>query len=108
MPFSSLIAAFICGTEGYIEIPIPWKPPATGAQFTIARMTPPRQDKRGSAPPTGPQTRSFDAPAPLYGMEADDFAAAVFDSTPPRVTTQDTLGNMRVLDAIRAAVGLSF
>lgn len=101
-------AAFICGTEGYIEIPIPWKPPVADAQFTIARMTPPRQDKRRAAPSAGPRTLTFDAPAPLYGMEADDFAAAVFDGAPPRITAQDTLGNMRVLDAIRAAVGLPF
>src|SRR5690348_14996854 len=26
--------ASICGTEGYIEIPIPWKPPAAGSTYT--------------------------------------------------------------------------
>ncbi len=29
--------ATICGTEGYIEIPVPWKPPAPECTFIIAR-----------------------------------------------------------------------
>ena len=65
------------------------------------------QDRaKGQAPEA--DTHEFDAPAPLYGMEADDFAAAVLDGAAPRVTRDDTLGNMRVLDEMRRQIGLTF
>src|SRR5699024_510925 len=71
-------AALICGDEGYIEIPVPWKPPVTGARFTIRRQTPPRQEAAGTgaAAPPAPEECSIDAGKPLYALEADDFAAA--------------------------------
>jgi predicted dehydrogenase len=102
--------AQICGTEGYIEIPIPWKPPMTGATWTIAHATPPRQDApRGAAPTTPPRdTRTTTADRELYALEADDFAATVFDGVPPRVPRELTLSNVRVLDKIRSQLGLSF
>jgi predicted dehydrogenase len=100
--------ANICGTDGYIEIPVPWKPPLTGASFTIARSTPPRQDG-GSAVVLPPrQTVSVDSTVPLYGLEADDFAATVFDGAPPAVSAADSLGNIRLLDEIRRQIGLDF
>jgi predicted dehydrogenase len=91
----------ICGTEGYIEIPIPWKPPARGATFTIGRSTPPKMESPGTpvAPPR--QTFTVDAGGELYGIEADSFAATVFDGAPAAVTPEDTLGNQRVMDGIR-------
>ncbi len=103
--------AYLCGTEGYIEIPIPWKPPAIGATFSIVRATPPRMDQTGlaaasSVPNSGPrQTFTVDANMDLYGLEADDFAGTVLDGKPPMLTRQDTLGNMRVLDEMRRQVG---
>jgi len=99
--------ATLCGSEGYIEIPVPWKPPKLGATWTLARGTPPRQDHAGSAPPSTPprQTFTVDAPAELYGVEADDFAASVLDGKPPRVTPEDSLGNMRVLERMRRHIG---
>ena len=39
-------------------------------------------------------------------MEADDFAAAVLDGDPPSVTRADSLGNQKLLDAMRAELGL--
>ena len=27
--------SYVCGTDGHLEIPAPWKPPAADAQFTI-------------------------------------------------------------------------
>jgi predicted dehydrogenase len=54
------------------------------------------------------ETRTVDAPAELYALEADDFAAAVFDGAAPAVPAADTLGNMRVLDAMRQQIGLQF
>lgn len=104
--------AYLCGTEGFIEMPVPWKPPREQATWVLARGTPPRMDAPGvAAPPPAPsprQTFTVDAPADLYGCEADDFAATVLDGQPPRLTPQDTLGNMRVLDAMRKQIGLEF
>jgi len=93
--------AYVCGTEGYIEIPVPWKPPVNGAVYTIARGTPPRQDnpKPATIPPR--VTCTVDANVDLYGLEADDFAATVLDGAPPVITEADTLGNMAVLDEMR-------
>ena len=99
-------AAYIGGEEGYIEVPVPWKPPVKDARAVIDSMTPPRQDGGGVA--RDKSVLRVDAPKPLYGLEADDFAAAVFDGTDPVITRHDSLGNMRVLDAMRRQVGLSF
>jgi xylose dehydrogenase (NAD/NADP) len=100
--------AYISGCDGYIEIPVPWKPPKEGASFTIARGTPPKMDTtNASAPPTPPRQHfTVDAGVDLYGMEADDFAAAVLDGAPVRVSRADSIGNMRVLDELRTQVGL--
>jgi D-xylose 1-dehydrogenase (NADP+, D-xylono-1,5-lactone-forming) len=101
--------ASICGTDGYIEIPIPWKPPVNAATFTIARSIPPKQDglpTTASLPPR--QTLTTNAPAPLYGMEADDFAAAALHGAAITVTPSNSLGNMRLLDQIRRQIGLDF
>jgi predicted dehydrogenase len=107
--------ASICGPDGYIEIPIPWKPPVDKATFTIARSMPPKQDGPPSFPssaaaasPPPRQTITTNAPAPLYGMEADDFAAAVLDGATPTVTSSNSLGNMRLLDQLRRQIGLDF
>jgi len=100
--------AHICGSEGYIEIPIPWKPPAAEAIFTIAHSTPPRMDAAGpsAVTPPQPERRVISAGADLYAIETDDFAATVFDGRLPRVTRDDSIGNMRVLDAMRRKLGV--
>jgi predicted dehydrogenase len=95
----------ICGTEGYIEIPVPWKPPAKGATFTIGRSTPPRMESSGTPAVPPRQTFTVDAGGELYGIEADAFAAAVFDGVTPAVTREDTLGNQRVMDELRRQIG---
>jgi D-xylose 1-dehydrogenase (NADP+, D-xylono-1,5-lactone-forming) len=101
--------AYVCGSEGYVEIPVPWKPPAEQAPYTIARSTPPKQDLAAGANPRPPrETRLIDAGKELYALEADDFAAAVLDGKPPVLTRADTLGNMAVLDEMRRQIGLTF
>ena len=100
--------AHLCGTEGYIAVPWPWKPPATGATYTIAHNVPPRQDQPAASGPPPKQTVTVDAHAELYALEADDFAAAVLDGAPPKVRPEDTLANTRVLEQIRSQIGLSF
>ncbi len=101
--------ASICGSEGYIEIPIPWKPPMNGANYTIAHSTPPKMDlaalqKSGAAIAPPRQTFTMDAGMDVFGIEADDFAASVLDGQPPRVSRQDTVGNMILLDRLRREV----
>jgi len=101
--------AYVCGSDGYIEVPVPWKPPRMRAAYTIARSTPPRMDQAGKPAPAPPprQTHHVDAPTELYGMEADDFAATVFDGAPPAVSEADTIGIMVVLDELRQQVGVA-
>ncbi len=102
--------ATICGTDGYIEIPIPWKPLVKGAQYTIAHSTPPKMDSPTSAAGVAPprQTFTVDAGGELYALEADDFAAAALDGKPPRVSRQHSLGNAKLLQQLREQVGLRF
>ena len=102
--------AYLCGTEGFVEIPVPWKPPSKEARWTIARGTPPKQDLAKGTTPTAPprDTRTVDAGQELYALEADDFAAAVQDAKPPRVSRELTLRNLRVLDEVRRQIGLQF
>jgi predicted dehydrogenase len=101
--------ASICGTEGYIDIPWPWKPQRR-AIYTIAHSTPPRQDAPSGTTPQRPprQDINVEADRELYALEADDFAAAVLDGAPPRVTRADTLGNQRALDDVRRQIGLGY
>ena len=102
--------AYFCGTEGWIETAWPWKPQPGKGAYTIARATPPRQDLKTALPIDSPprQTIKVDVDIDLYALEADDFAASVLDAKPPTVSRAETLGNMRVLDAIRAKIGLTW
>ena len=43
---------------------------------------------------------------PLYAVEADAFAAAVRGEAGPWITAGDSIGNMRVLDALRKSAGV--
>jgi predicted dehydrogenase len=99
-------AAHVCGTEGYIEIPVPWKPPVGNAQFTMAYGVPPKMDRLPAAKVAGAQTVKVAADRDLYAYEADDFAAAVLDGVPPRMPLEATLSNMQLLDEMRKQVGV--
>src|SRR5437588_6965314 len=63
--------ASLCGSEGYIEIPVPWKPPKENATWVLARGTPPRMDAVGKPAPASPprQVRRVNAEADLYALE---------------------------------------
>jgi D-xylose 1-dehydrogenase (NADP+, D-xylono-1,5-lactone-forming) len=87
--------ATLHGTHGYLEIPIPWKPPATNAAFTVVT-------------PAGRQTHTVDTGKPLYALEADEFANSVFDGTPLRIPESETLGNQHCLDQLRHQMGLTY
>jgi predicted dehydrogenase len=99
--------AHLCGSEGFIEIPVPWKPPRDSAGFTVARSTPPRMDSAGKAVPAPPPREKVvvNVGDDLYGIEADDFAQCVAGKQSPRVSREDSIGNMRVLDGMRKLVG---
>lgn len=101
--------AYVCGTEGFIEIPVPWKPATENAQYSVVRATAPKMD--GPVKPVVPsarETRHVTAGKGLYALEADDFAAAVLDGAPPRLGRRDSVGNMRLLDELRRQLGVRF
>jgi predicted dehydrogenase len=100
--------AYICGSEGYIEIPVPWKPVAGSSKFIIAGGTTPKMDKPIPGGPPPRDVRIVDVAGDLYGIEADHFAGMVLDGNPPAVSRDDSLGNMRVLDEMRRQIGLVF
>jgi predicted dehydrogenase len=100
--------ATLSGSEGFIEIPVPWKPPAPESIFIIARGTPPKMDGPAKTAP-GPMREIVKVPVhgELYGIEADAFAACVQDGVQPWITPADTLGNMAVLEQIQSQIGIS-
>lgn len=76
---------FIGGSEGYLRIEDPW---FSQGEYHIVR-------------PDGVESRNLPSDKGLYALEAERFAAAV-DGQPPWITPDDSLGNMRVLDMLRA------
>lgn len=93
--------AYLCGDEGYIEIPVPWKPPTEKARYVVKHSPPPRQDKPAVVVPPPIQAFEVDGLKPLYALEADDFAATVLDAAPPRVTREQSMRTARTLDQLR-------
>jgi D-xylose 1-dehydrogenase (NADP+, D-xylono-1,5-lactone-forming) len=101
-------SAYICGSEGYIEIPVPWKPVAGSSRFIVTGGIPPRMDSPKSSGPAARDVRNVEFSGDLYGIEADNFAGVVLDGNPPAISREDSLGNMRVLDEMRRQIGLVF
>jgi predicted dehydrogenase len=100
--------AYLCGTEGYIEVPVPWKP-TKESTFVIGRGIPPKMDGPAKVQVgAGAQKEvvRISATEDLYGLEAANFAAAVMDGKTPAVAPADSIGNMRVLDELRRLGGL--
>jgi dihydrodiol dehydrogenase / D-xylose 1-dehydrogenase (NADP) len=97
--------AYICGSEGYIEVPWPWKPQPRGAKYWIKRGAPPRQD--GGKTDTPPAEEfEVNAGMDLYTIEADDFVETILRGRPPMVSEVETLATMKVLDEMRRQVGV--
>lgn len=104
--------ASICGSEAYIEVPVPWKPPPKQAVYVIGRSVPPRMDGGGGGgggtpPPPPRETHHVDAGMNLYGVEADHFAATVLDGRKPFMSRRDSIGNMVILDEMRKQIGVA-
>jgi predicted dehydrogenase len=88
-------SARVYGTDGWLHVPEPWIPAREGgaAKFFLYRGANPVPEE--IAVPTAEW---------LYGIEADTFARALAAGLRdvPEISTDDTLGNMAVLDAWRA------
>jgi predicted dehydrogenase/aryl-alcohol dehydrogenase-like predicted oxidoreductase len=90
----------IFGSEGMIYIPDPWIPNREGGA-SIIHLT-----RWGEEPKQIEVTSS----GWLYGLEADTVAANLANrqAAPPAMTWADTMGNMRMLDMWRDAIGLVY
>ncbi len=83
---------YVGGSTGYIEIDTPW---FCNGRYTIVTEN---GDVR--------RTVRLENSKGLYALEAEAFADAV-DGAEPWISPDDTLGNMRVLDALREQLGFT-
>lgn len=90
----------IFGSEGSILVPSPWTP-ADGQPTKLIV----KRDKEPEA-----QEIVIELNESLYGAEADTVASYLDarQAASPAMSWEDTLGNMRVLDQWRAAIGLTY
>ncbi len=90
----------IYGSEGWLLIPDPWIPSRDGASSRLVLSV------RGKPA----QEIVVEPGKPLYALEADVVAANLSrrQAPSPAMTWDDTLGNMRMLDRWRAAIGLKY
>ncbi len=91
--------AEIFGSEGRIHVPQPWQPGRVGPPEILVY-------RKGAEEAERIETESGD----LYGIEADCVAASIGErqACSPAMSWDDTLGNMKALDAWRAAIGQRF
>ena len=88
--------AWIYGEAGSIGITSPWKC-EPGSKLVLRR--------EGAEPETFELGTDNDT---LYGIEADAVVEWLEAGECPHMTPEDTLGNMRALDALRRSAGLTF
>jgi len=88
--------AYIYGTHGMLHIESPWKV-STGGKMTLK--------KNGADPEVFDMGMTNDE---LYAGEADAVAEFLDAKECPYMTLEDTLGNMRTLDGLRASAGMKF
>jgi predicted dehydrogenase len=83
----------VYGTTGRISVAIPFNiPPNRPTEVHVVA---------GGQPPVAPHTEVLTfATADPYSVEAETFAAAVLDGTPPPFPARDAVANMRVIDRI--------
>jgi len=90
----------VFGSEGHILLPVPWVPSRDGSPTAIIVQR------------TGEDPREVVVPPTInpYGLEADYVAAQVAAGvrSPPAMSWEDSLGNMRTLDAWRDSIGLVY
>jgi predicted dehydrogenase/aryl-alcohol dehydrogenase-like predicted oxidoreductase len=90
----------VFGTGGNILIPTPWIPNREGGSATIV------VHRHGQEA----EEITIESPGWLYGLEADMVGRNIArrQATPPAMTWDDTLGNMKGLDMWREAIGLTY
>lgn len=87
----------VYGTEGHVSVGIPFNiPPDRPTEVSVITA--------GGDPPVAPNTRvlTFE-PADQYAVQAEAFASAVLDDQPVPLPPEDSIANMRVIEAIFAA-----
>jgi xylose dehydrogenase (NAD/NADP) len=94
--------ATISGTDGYLEIPVPWKPPSPVSTYVIHRQTPPKMDGpaaggTGGQGAPGRDVVSVTETRHLYGIEADAFADSVLDGVASWISRADTIGTLKII-----------
>lgn len=100
--------AQICGDEGYIEVPVPWKPGIDEPTWMLRTMPKPKQDGKGAGTGESVQTFTNAAGKTMYGLEADAFAESVLDGVPPFMPEADSIALAEVLDEVRRQIGLDW
>lgn len=92
---------WVYGSKGRILVPWPWIPGREGQATKILLY------REGAAEP---EEMVIEPPGWLYALEADTVARHIDDrqAAPPAMTWDDTLGNMKALDAWRAEIGLVY
>jgi len=88
----------VFGSEGSIHVAQPWQPGRFGEPKIIVRAK--GKDE--------PREFAFSGDADLYGLEADAVAESIKAREAPAMRLDDSLGNMKALDAWRAAVGVVY
>ena len=93
----------IFGSEGNLFIPMPWVPAREGG---TSKMVLTRKGEKT------PREITVESPRHIYAIEADvvglSVAAGRKQAPAPAMTWDDTLGNLRALDAWRSSVGLVY
>jgi predicted dehydrogenase len=85
----------VSGTEGSIEVAQPFRRADLPVQIVI---------NRSDGGDYASHTETVEVPgAAQYALMAEHFAGAVLHSTPLAYTLQDSLGNMRTIDALKEA-----
>jgi predicted dehydrogenase len=85
----------IVGTQGRLSVEIPFNIPPDRATRLLLTA--------GGEPPVDPHTEVIEVPAAnQYGIQGTLFARAVLDDTEVPVTPEDSIANMRVIDALRS------
>ena len=86
----------IYGTAGRLEVEIPFNiPPDRPSRVFVTA---------GGDPPVAPATETMEfAAADPYGVQADEFAAAVLDGAPLPIPGDDSVANLRVIERLFAA-----
>jgi len=89
-------SARVFGTRGKIRLPSPWIPEEDEAVIEVTRYA----DQK---------TETIPVPAKHYfACEAEAVARSIGQRQAPEMTWEDTLSNMKALDALRASMGLAW